>query len=241
MTSTPYPDDAAVGLDERWHAFFYSLCQVHEVPGLPAGLALPVLSTNGLWYDDAFATADASSQFTVFQLVDGRLTFSGDPRLFRGHAAIAAFRAQLEADWVQHEAQYLAATTAEQLLSSATMPALPAAETGLDAGYYFETFRSFRYVRAQFRRTGRFRSINAWLRGWKEEPGAFFLPASHPDFRAAHEEALVNQEYVLPGFDLPRLQPVGLAPASPYFTDGNSTLVYFDSAQQRLVQVNQYS
>ena len=96
-------------------------------------------------------------------------------------------------------------------------------------------------MRAQFRRTGRFRGLNAWLRGWREEPGSFFLPASHPDFRSADEEARVNQEYLLPGLDLASLHPVGLAPAAPYFPDGNATLVYFDPTGQQLIQVHQYS
>ncbi|WP_046242443.1 hypothetical protein [Hymenobacter terrenus] len=239
MTITPHPDWATVWADEQWQGFFYPLCRVSGVPGLPTELALLVLSTNGLWYDEAFATAEASAHFTVFRGRGGQVAFDGDRRLFKGYAVVAEFRARLAADWARNQAQYLAATTPEQLFAVDQLPPL-ATPAGFDAVYFLETFRSFCYVREQYRRTGRFRSINAWLRGWHEEPGAFFVPATHADFRDADAEARANQAYLFPTLDLAVLHPVGLVPAAPYFPDGNTMLLYFDPVGQRLVCVHHY-
>ncbi|OON69467.1 hypothetical protein [Hymenobacter sp. CRA2] len=239
MIITPYPALQAVLADAaQWRGFFYPLCLVQGVPGLPPELALPVLSTNGLWYDEAYAGAAASAHVSTFELRGGQLVFAGDVRVFRGHAAVAAGYDQLAADWQAHEAAYLGAGSLEQLLGPppAGWPTTPE----FDAEYFLSTFRGFHYVREQYRRTGRFQSLNAWLRGWREAPGAFFLPASHPDFGSADAEMQANQAYLLPGLDLATLHPVGLAPASPYFADGNSVLMYYDAAAARLVCVNHY-
>jgi hypothetical protein len=99
----------------------------------------------------------------------------------------------------------------------------------------------FQYVRAQYQRTGQFRSFNAWLRGWHEAPSPFFLPASHGDFRRADAELRANHATLVPTLDLARLSPVGLVPASPYFPDGNASLVYIDERAKQLLCVNQYS
>lgn len=239
MTITPFPAEHPTALGAQWRGFFYPLCLVSDLPGLPADVVLPVLSGNGLWRDDAFATAEASAHFTAFQLRDGQLTFAGDPRLFQGHQVVPMLWDQLVADWHQHHAHYLAATTPEQLLAPGSLPSLKTPE-GFDTEYFLQTFRSFWYVREQYRRTGQFRSINSWLKGWREEPAVFFLPATHADFRSADAEVRANQAYLLPTLDLSALLPVGLAPAAPYFPDGNATLVYFDEARQRLVCVAHY-
>jgi hypothetical protein len=239
MIITPYPNLPEVLVDaERWQGFFYPLCRVQNAPGLPAGQALPILSTNGLWYDETYATPAASAQVSTYELRGGQVAFAGERRLFRGHAAVAAAHAGLTADWQAQQATYLAARRPEQLLDP--LPPDWPVETDLDADYYRSTFRGFHYVREQYRRTDRFRGLNAWLRNWREEPGSFFLPADHPDFGSAHAEMHTNQAYLLPGLDLAALLPVGLAPASPYFAEGNSVLVYYEAATARLVCVNYY-
>ena len=239
MTITPYPEQPIIAPTQHWRGFFYPLCQVSGLPGLPNELALPVLSSHGLWRDDAFATAEASAHFTAFQVQNGQLLFGGDPRLFQGHAVVPALWEQLAADWDEHQARYLAATTTGQLLALDSLPPLAAPE-GFDTAYFLETFRSFYYVREQYRRTGRFRSLNAWLKGWREEPGTFFLPATHADFRSADAEIRANQANLFPSLDLAALLPVGLAPAMPYFPDGNDILVYFDPSDQRLFCIHHY-
>ncbi len=75
MTVTPYPEGPFIAPDAQWRGFFYPLCLVNDLPGLPADLVLPVLSGNGLWRDDAFATAEASAHFTAFRMRDGQLMF----------------------------------------------------------------------------------------------------------------------------------------------------------------------
>ena len=179
MTITPFPAEHPTALEAQWQGFFYLLCLLSDLPRLPADLVLPVLSGNGLWRDDAFATAEASAHFTTFQLRNGQPTFAGDPRLFQGYQVVPTLWEQLVADWHQHHAHYLAATTTKQLLAPGSLPALATPE-GFDAEYFLQTFRSFWYVREQYCRTGQFRSINAWLKGWREESATHVLSARHP-------------------------------------------------------------
>jgi hypothetical protein len=112
---------------------------------------------------------------------------------------------------------------------------------GIDAQYFTDTLHGFWGVRGKYQQTGKFQSTEVWLKGWKEEPQAFFYPATHPEFQAAAAEVVANQEYVLSGLDLASLVPVGLLPVQPYLPDGNDTLLYYSAAQQLVLCVNHYS
>ena len=228
-----YPSFDEVFADQKLYGIFYPLCTVTAVD-----LAAPIhfVSANGMWIDERFQTPDNTAEYTLFDNTSGRYQFAGDARLYEGYEVAAGLQAILAADFAENGADYLHNRTKLRAYAQTIKSRLPELNNSdLDLDYYIGTFYEYAITRLNYQLTGKFQTFNFLIDQWAQhESDIVYTTAQEP------LETMINDGSA--GLsDVHGYQFIGRTIGSEFFTDGNDTVLFYNSGIGKALALNSYS
>ena len=232
-----YPHFNEVFIDQKLKGIFYPLCSLIDKEH-PEN-QFHFVSSNGLWIDEQYTNEQNTFEYSLFKIIEGKYSFNGDIRLYKGFNIANSLFLKLELDFKKNGSTYLKdkIEVDEYVRHQFTNSELPA-ENELDFEYFAQTFYEYSINKLNYELTGKFGSFRQVIDGWaspdKESP-IIYSPNT--------EELLGSlNQYEKPVVeDIENYKIVGQIIGHEFFADGNDTLLFFNKNKNSVLSANSYS
>ncbi|MGD1840036.1 MAG: hypothetical protein ACFB0B_03950 [Thermonemataceae bacterium] len=236
-----YPAFEEVFNNNALKGIFYPLCEVSDVS---ASLSDPLffVSSNGIWTDGQIENDNNASDFTRFQLDNGRYTFKGDINVYVGYKNAQQVFKYLETDFRQNGEEYLSKKITTNAYIQSILANYKPNFGALDTNYFLQTFYEFSINKLIYHKTGKFGAFNQIINNWGEADESPIVYEIKDDHASGYADIAVNSAYLFPQtLEIEKYEKVGFVVGAEFFTDGNDTYLLYDQFDQRAICINHYS
>lgn len=223
-----YPDFNEVFSTDELLGVFYPLCSIDE--------NLHFVSSNGLWLDEQYETEHNASEYTRFEIKNGKYDFKGDIRLYKGYKCAKRIFPILENDFETNGKTYLQKKMKTGFYIEKTKKMLSAlVMEDIDLGYYLQTFYEFNINKLNYGLNGKFGEFMHLINGrGKHESPIVYEEAEIRIYRV--EETLQKKIDIIKNYS-----EIGTVIGYEFFTDGNDSVLYFNEKENKVLSINCYS
>ena len=221
-----YPSFNEVFTNEELLGVFYPLCSVEN--------QLHFVSSNGLWMDEQFETENNTTEYTKFELKNGKYDFKGDIRLYKGYEYAKSVFPVIENDFNINGKNYLTNRLKTELYMENIRKILPPQTNDeIDLDYYLQTFYEFSINKLNYNLNGKFGAFNALINDWgySDQSPVVYHGKEHEEEGCGNIDANILKDYSYKGTVI----------GYEFFTDGNDTVLVYNEKENKILSVNYYS
>jgi hypothetical protein len=192
-----------------------------------------VFWASGYKIDEKYKTENNTSEYTKFELKNGKYDFKGNIRLYKGCEYAKNTFSILENDFNENGNNYLTNKLKTNLYIEEIKKILPSeTASDIDLDYYLKTFYEFSINKLNYNLNGEFGKFSHIIMGGYGENKS---PIVYNEEEYKESGGNINLE-IIKGYSY-----IGAIIGYEFFTDGNDSVIFFNENENKVLSVNCYS
>jgi len=234
-----YPKFTEVFEDDSLKGVFYPLCKIslnsYSNP-------LYFVSSHGIWTNKNIQNEHNQSNFTCFQIKNGKYDFKGDLNVYIGYQQAQSIIEILEIDFLKHGTKYLSQKVKTQSYIQIIKENYQLHFGELDTDYFLQTFYEFSINKLNYKQHGEFSTFRQIMDKWHKIDESPIVYEIKNDNSSGYADLEANKSYLFPKtLDIKKYKKVGFIAGNEFFTDGHDIYLVFDKNSYRAICIHHYS